>query len=345
MIDDLEYCEVSSILYRCEPMDGVMGSPTISSSPTATATAPSLPASPTPSSSPSTNLTRTTEDGKTCMFPFYYRGQVFSDCTVIGQKEQCYIDNQWSVCIPLDGKGSASQTDVVRTTAIGICTFPNYYRGNVYNDCFTLSGSAYCEVNGILAECIDADQSAAVGTSPFTGVPSSSSPAPTPDVKERMTTKGEMCTFPFTYRGGVFYDCTSIAGNFSCLIDGRWQECMDFIAEDIEMTLQLKANSDSANDNNAGSENNGDGGGSGLAPGAVAGIVISVLFIVVLATLGVLYYLHLQRKPVQQFVKFDDPVVDGGEEVVANGGDQHLEETPVAAFKPVHVQPEPKTFV
>eukprot|EP01023_Acetabularia_acetabulum_P037580 TRINITY_DN3570_c0_g1_i23.p2 TRINITY_DN3570_c0_g1~~TRINITY_DN3570_c0_g1_i23.p2 ORF type:complete len:153 (-),score=34.49 TRINITY_DN3570_c0_g1_i23:1551-2009(-) len=152
-----------------------------------------------------------------------------------------------------------------------------------------------------------------------------------------MTVSGEVCTFPFNYRGGLFYDCTNISGNYSCQINGVWKECLEFVAEDIENSELKAANVEPNNQQEGGSS------GSGLAAGAVAGIVIAVLFVVVLATLGVLYYLHLQRKPVSQFVKFDDPVVDGGEEVVvANGRDENLE---INDVKPKDNTPEPRAFV
>eukprot|EP01025_Chloroclados_australasicus_P042202 TRINITY_DN4491_c0_g1_i5.p1 TRINITY_DN4491_c0_g1~~TRINITY_DN4491_c0_g1_i5.p1 ORF type:complete len:1843 (+),score=145.32 TRINITY_DN4491_c0_g1_i5:476-5530(+) len=179
---------------------------------------------------------RTTVGGDDCQLPYIYRGQTFYDCTNIAGKDQCLIDGKWQECTPLDSTvtqaSSPTQegTPLVRTTIIGqICTFPNIFQGNVYNDCFMVGQQESCEVNGILYECVPLEQPSEVSAPASPGSPtppalSSSSASPVPSAG-RTTVDGTSCELPFIYRGQTFYDCTTIAGKEQCRLNDQWQEC------------------------------------------------------------------------------------------------------------------------
>ena len=168
---------------------------------------------------------RITTNGEACVFPQTYRGEVLTDCAMIGGKSQCKTEkNIWQECAPVGTMPSSSSSSSMttassssgggRVTVLGdACIFPVVYRGEELTDCAMIAGKSQCKTDkGIWQECAPRVSSAA-DVAAVTG-------------GSRVTTAGEACVFPVVYRGEELNDCAMIAGRSQCKTQsGIWQEC------------------------------------------------------------------------------------------------------------------------
>eukprot|EP01025_Chloroclados_australasicus_P006774 TRINITY_DN12166_c0_g1_i10.p1 TRINITY_DN12166_c0_g1~~TRINITY_DN12166_c0_g1_i10.p1 ORF type:complete len:1147 (-),score=140.57 TRINITY_DN12166_c0_g1_i10:5-3445(-) len=169
-------------------------------------------------------VNRTTTDGLQCKFPSIYRGVVMDDCTEIGGKVSCQVneDDEWHECADYPSQQLIdTPTPVVnRTTVEGYqCVFPSLFRNQVLNDCGEIAGKLQCKVNedDDWHECAkDVDEN----------------PEP------RITVDGFDCDLPFIYRGIPYSTCIEIAGALQCKIteDKNWHECQ-LLEEEAQPTI------------------------------------------------------------------------------------------------------------
>ena len=113
------------------------------------------------------------------------------------------FEMRWKLCgvvmmmmMMQSGSVMVSAQTAMRTTVDGEqCVFPLEYRGETKTDCFELAGEMKCKTaSGLWKVC----------------APPGTAAAP------RITTNGEACVFPQTYRGEVLTDCAMIGGKSQC---------------------------------------------------------------------------------------------------------------------------------
>ncbi|XP_066276454.1 uncharacterized protein [Branchiostoma lanceolatum] len=137
-----------------------------------------------------------------CVFPFYYRGQRYNECTAVGFAlpwcawDHTYTEGRWSVCKEKPSEEQPRPSDEN-------CAFPFVYRGLVFTQCTTVDSTrpwcswGHLHTSGRWSYC--------------------------------------ECTFPFRYQGRTYHSCTTDGWHEPwCALDSqylphRWTTCTEKI--------------------------------------------------------------------------------------------------------------------
>ncbi|XP_064097954.1 uncharacterized protein LOC135209201 [Macrobrachium nipponense] len=171
-----------------------------------------------------------TVTGKVCILPFTYQGIQYHGCISVGsskpfcatevdskgeltKREDCPDD--WDSDAPIEGEPLFTVSPT-KTVSGEFCIFPFYYNGKLYQRCITVqSYGPFCatKVDGNQqALKTDLCQDGKNATGPGKFVVSYRTPI--------ITASGEVCVFPFVYRGREFYGCVALRdrSGFICAI-------------------------------------------------------------------------------------------------------------------------------
>jgi len=148
-----------------------------------------------------------TEEQEACVFPFTYKGALYSTCTTIdnGGLEWCstktdhkgvHTKGNWGNCGSGCDKGCTTVSGPVPGES---CVFPFTWQGKVYRECTTShnKGVFWCSTQTDWQGKYIADQWGNCVDS-CTGCG---------------TSKGESCIFPFVYEGTTYTECTTRDNN------------------------------------------------------------------------------------------------------------------------------------
>eukprot|EP01025_Chloroclados_australasicus_P037521 TRINITY_DN38317_c0_g1_i1.p1 TRINITY_DN38317_c0_g1~~TRINITY_DN38317_c0_g1_i1.p1 ORF type:complete len:356 (+),score=20.19 TRINITY_DN38317_c0_g1_i1:136-1068(+) len=153
-----------------------------------------------------------TVNGDKCEFPFQYRGEMHDNCIEVGGKRWCKVSDELQECAQGNQTEQSQQesTQTVMTVNGDKCEFPFQYRGEIHDNCVEIAGVMSCEANGEIQECDLGNQSVQ---------------SPQETAKTVTTVNGDLCEFPFYYRGEQYNECVEISGKMRCLVDNKFQEC------------------------------------------------------------------------------------------------------------------------
>ncbi|CAH1257232.1 ELSPBP1 [Branchiostoma lanceolatum] len=137
-----------------------------------------------------------------CVFPFYYRGQRYNECTAVGFAlpwcawDHTYTEGRWSVCKEKPSEEQPRPSDEN-------CAFPFVYRGLAFTQCTTVDSTrpwcswGHLHMAGRWSYC--------------------------------------ECTFPFRYQGRTYHSCTTDGWHEPwCALDSqylphRWTTCTEVL--------------------------------------------------------------------------------------------------------------------
>ncbi|CAD7694655.1 unnamed protein product, partial [Ostreobium quekettii] len=143
-------------------------------------------------------VSRVTEEGESCVFPFWHQGKSVASCANIGGYDSC-----------LNGLGNLVRcTPLMQTDAGQPCAFPFHESGEAHTKCLARGDRKMCKIGtGEWANCT---------------IPLSANDLPTTLLAGRVTVDNQKCAFPFWYRGKLESRC--IDGRCPSS-SGEWIDC------------------------------------------------------------------------------------------------------------------------
>eukprot|EP01023_Acetabularia_acetabulum_P012419 TRINITY_DN1581_c0_g1_i2.p1 TRINITY_DN1581_c0_g1~~TRINITY_DN1581_c0_g1_i2.p1 ORF type:complete len:672 (-),score=12.02 TRINITY_DN1581_c0_g1_i2:1006-3021(-) len=216
LISNQEYCFVKDVLQPCAPKNSTEYIPV--------QMIPMWQQLPSDEDTAKTYNVRFTTDGLMCTFPFVYNKLIATDCVYIYGMSSCYINDEWHQCEPVRHQYKLKQINNSsdRYTITGKkCQFPLYHNGIIYTDCFMLGNQSSCEINGEFFECASLDNNLSQNTTSWI----SKNKSQNVTVDRRVTIDGQLCDFPYVYKGQKQFGCQKFGKIELCKINESWSEC------------------------------------------------------------------------------------------------------------------------
>eukprot|EP01025_Chloroclados_australasicus_P046974 TRINITY_DN5205_c0_g2_i1.p1 TRINITY_DN5205_c0_g2~~TRINITY_DN5205_c0_g2_i1.p1 ORF type:complete len:1007 (-),score=39.16 TRINITY_DN5205_c0_g2_i1:645-3665(-) len=235
IINNLEYCEASGIVYPCAPRESAVVPqtetfPITTSTNTAIGQHPNQTSSFVESSNDRFIEVRYTYLGQQCDVDYSFQGQNYSGCIIIEDIEYCGVGGILYPCILKNSTNLLQQNQsspyIRKTTTGELCQFPVYYEGQEYNDCFMVDNQSSCIVQTQIYQCDENDDEEEQVMRKATIAPYEEAIAKVQDhFPQRNATDGQPCDYPYQLNLQDVYGCIEVLGKEMCKVNEVWKDC------------------------------------------------------------------------------------------------------------------------